>query len=705
MSEPQLPPGRLIVPVAPPSLVQHATLETGVHASPMLAEPVRVRRSRRFRWGLLFVPVVVAMVYFGVRAVGRSERALATEGAQSARVVVYELAKKGLVRLPIEPGTDVVRLVFHALSVKDPLSPQTHLARFQVTARGQLGERHDQLLVALPGSTDRVAPEDVGISAGDPVAANVDVHGLGSGELLLQLDDVQMSDGVLLRAYRRDELGNGDLLRRGAKVDDKRGEHLAKRAGEVDWIDIDDSEQTAILGARWRKVTATATNGSDLPVRALALAPLAPGAVSEVDERTTSILELRAGEKSAVVAHGKASVRGKAESDPLARLDATVRYEDGNVTTVSGRGEVVINVPEGETVGIEFEASAPTTVAVSATDPARLEPAERTTVYRTSAKQPAILRASSEPLVLRISARRPLRRDDTVSGVGAQLVSMALDARVEAPGSGTQLFRLRADRARSAFDRYDVRRSEEIPSDTAYFFLLVPPNGTATLTPADGALDLAFSELDPLAPPRVTDSGPPGAAPPSVRHIGTSGWPGFAARRPTNAASFPAELRHGVRIAPRFVPRLTVTPVDGTTFHVVRPRGMAERTVDERTFEPSTVRFEIDVVPGENITLPLRFISSAATTITARVDDGAPERKSLGICEYITSTRDIAVPAGETETRAALVLGDDLRAGKHVISFSVPPGVEAWVHAPWKKIPRKPHTPKAPHWVSGDLED
>jgi hypothetical protein len=703
MSEPRLPPGRLVVPVAPASSVQHATLETGIGALPLLEGPVRVRRSRRFRWGLLFVPVVAAMVYFGVRAVGRSERALASEGAQSARIVVYEVGKKSLVRLPIEPGTDVVRLVFHAMNLKEPLAPQPHLARFTVIARGSLGERTDQLLVALPGSTDRVAPEDVGISAGDPVAANVDVHGLGSGDLLLQLDDVQMADGIFLRAYRRDELGAGDLLRRGAKVDDRRGEHLARRAGEVDWIDIDDAEQAAILGARWRKVTATATNGSDLPVRALALAPLAPGAVTEIDERTTSVFELRLGEKSAVVAHGKASVRGKAESDPLARIDATVRYEDGNVTTVSGRGEVVINVPEGETVGIEFEASSPTTVAVSATDPARLEAAERTTVYRASVKQPAIVHAAHEPMVLRISARRPLKRDDHATG--STLASMALDARVEAPGGAAQLFRLRADRARSAFDRYDVRRSEEIPSDTAYFFLLVPPDGTATLTPADGALDLAFAELDPLAPARITDSAPPGTPPPPIRHVGMAGWPGFAARRPSNAAAFPAELRHGVRIAPRFVPRLTVTPADGTTFHVVRPRGAGDKTIGGRIFEPITARFEIDVVPGETITLPLRFVSNVATTITARVDDGAPERKTLGICEYITTTRDIAVPAGETETRAALVLGDDLRGGKHTVSFSVPAGVDAWVHAPWKKIPRKPRAVKPPHWVSGDLED
>jgi hypothetical protein len=680
--------------------VQHATVETGTMQIALIA-PVATVQTRRFRWSFLLLPVMAFFVVVAVREVGLSERALASEGSRSARVLVYEIAPHDDVRLPIEPGTDVVRLVFHALK-RGTLAPQPHLARFRVTAKGSEGERTDDLLVPLPGTSDRVAPEDKDLVAGDPAAVNIDVHALGTGELRLHFDDVQLADGILLRAYRRDALQGVDLLRRTGKIDDARGEQLARRAGEVDWIDIDPSEQTAILGARWRKITATQANGGDLPVRALALAPAPPAAVNADDERTTSVLELRDGEKSAVIAHGKASVRGKAESEPLAEVHATVRYDDGNVTTVSGRGEVVVNVAEGSTVGIEFSTSVPTTLAVSASDPARLEPAERAIVYRANPKLPAMVHAESAPIVLRVTARRPVSRSSSVNA------SMSLDARIDAPGYTPQLVRLRADRARSGYDRYDEHRSDEEPTEPAYFYLIVPPNGTATFAPTDGPMDLGFAELDPRAS-RLYPTHAIGAPGSPITTIGLAPWPGFATRRPTNAGSFNRDLRHGVRIAPRFAPRVSRPNPSEITYHVLRPRNGgpdAERTIGGRIFESASAQFEVDTVPGQTTLLPLRFFADAPTHLAVLVDDGAPQRKFSGLSQAITVTREFDLAKGETELAGAVVLADDLRGGKHTVRFVVPPESTVWVHAPWQKVhTRRPGKVADPHWVSGDLED
>ena len=683
---------------APAPSIQHATVETGTMQIALIA-PVATVRTRRFRWSIFLLPIIAFVVVVSVRAVGQSERVLAQEGARAARVLVYQVDKGQDVRLPIEPGTDVVRLVFHAIR-QQTLGAQSHAARFHVTATGSLGSRSDELLVPLPGTTDRVAPEDQGLVAGDPAAVNIDVHALGSGELRLHLDDVQMADGVLLRAYRRDALEGVDILRRTSKVDDKRGEQLARRAGEVDWIDIDDSEQQAILGARWRKITATLANGGDLPVRAIALAPALAGVASADDERTTSVLELRAGEKSAVVAHGKTSVRGKAESEPLSIVYATVRHEDGSVVTESARGELVLNVPEGSTVAIEFSTSIPSTLAVSASDPAKLQVAERAVVYRASAKQPAMIKADRLPLVLRITARRPMDR----SAAPSATAQMALDARVDVAGSSPQLVRLRADRPRSVYDRYDERRSDEEPSESAFFYLIVPATGTATFTPTDGSMDLSFAELDPRAS-RAVATHAPGAPPSPITEIGMGSWPGFATRRPTNAASFGRDLRHGVRIAPRFVPRTPKAATSDATFHVTRPHNEAERTIDGKIFEPASVHFDIDVAAGQTVLLPMRFFADAPTHVTVFVDDGKPDRKALGISQAVTVTREIDIPKGETEVSAAVVLADDLRAGKHTVSFETTSGTQAWVHAPWKKVPHHSTKVIEPHWVSGDLDD
>jgi hypothetical protein len=58
------------------------------------------------------------------------------------------------------------------------------------------------------------------------------------------------------------------------------------------------------------------------------------------------------------------------------------------------------------------------------------------------------------------------------------------------------------------------------------------------------------------------------------------------------------------------------------------------------------------------------------------------------------------------DIRSIVVMGDDLTPGKHILTFTPPPGKKGWVHLPWTVKPRLPGTPPPPpHWLEGDLEE
>jgi hypothetical protein len=187
-----------------------------------------------------------------------------------------------------------------------------------------------------------------------------------------------------------------------------------------------------------------------------------------------------------------------------------------------------------------------------------------------------------------------------------------------------------------------------------------------------------------------------------VSKVGDLDWGGYVPRRPSNVLSFPPEGRLVLRTPHRFVGLPVPVPKE-PTFRIKRPESSEAIAVNKKMFDPTTVSYEIDVPPGEALVLPVRLYSKEPMDIIARVDGDTPDRKTRGAVERVTVSRKIAV---NDEVKSIVVLGDDLPAGKHILTFTPPPGKKAWVHLPWVAKPRLPGTPPPdPHWVEGDLED
>jgi hypothetical protein len=706
------------------SIVSHPdrSLASRLTRTTLLEPTTREVGARPIRWSLLALPLVVAGLVFAVREVGRVERVLAAEGSRAARVIVYELKPGTDVRVPIEPGTEVFRIVAHAVR-KTSLTNVPHDARLLITASGERGTRTDDIRFAAPGTTARVTPEDSELVVGDPVAVNVDVHDLGRGELTIALTSIVEADGVLVRIYRREAVSGKQLVARPERLGPEGRAHLAKTAGELSWDELELAEQEVLLAARWKRVAALPHANKGLPTHAVAVSGPPMRATSGDVEPAITVFDLRGDERGAVLAHGKVVVRGRADGDEEAIVHATVRHLDGRVDEIDGKGEVTVEVAEGAEAGIELTRSTPGILSIRASDPNKLEGTGHVGAWRTTKARPAVVNAGNEPIVLRVSARRPVPRD------AAGEVPIVLDATISAPSSGKepnvfakvadpkaldpkgvgggpkdQTVTLRAMRARSIYERYDVRAPSSAPTASAVFHVLVPAGGSATLAPAEGEIDLSLAELDPGATPRPVRAWPADGPGPAVRKTGDQEWGGFVGRWPSNAGAFQSseDGRTTIRIPHRLVP--LPEPQTGTpSFRIKRPPAGDAITRNGRLFDPTTVSFEIDVPAGEALVLPVRAYAKEPLDLIAKIDGDVPDRRDRGVAERITTARKIAVTE---EVRSIVVLGDDLPAGKHVLTFVPPPGKKAWVHLPWMPRPRLPGAPPPdPHWIEGDLED
>lgn len=668
--------------------------ETRLTRPSVLAPAPRPVGPRPIRWSLLALPVLALSLVLAVREVARVETLLASEGSRAQRVVVYEVRPGSDLRLPIEAGTEVFRVVAHAMR-KGALDEGPHAARLRVVATGASGPRTEEVPLLVPGEKTRVTPEDPSLAIGDPVALDVDVHGVGRGELRIVVDQLADADALLLRVYRREVLGAEKAADRPEHLGDPGRARLAHLAGEVDWSEIDGDEQALLLSARWRRVAALPRENQGLLTHAIVLASR-PRDDKQDPDPVLATWDVRGDERVAIMAHGRNVIRGRAEGDPEARVLATVRHLDGRVDTFEGKGEVRVDVPLDYAVGIELWRSSTGPLSVRASDPPRVEPAARVAAFRATRARPVVVKAEGEALVLRVATRRAVPRD------AGEAFGIVLDATIvpaRGPGSTTTL---RARRARSLFDRYDVRAPVAAPTTSAVFHLIVPAHGVLTLTPADEPIDVSLAELDPEAGPRPVPSHPANQPWPKVEALGGAAWGGWVARRPSNAAALEEGGRVVLRVPHRVVEVREPEP-KAPSFRVRRPDTATPLVVDGRLFEPTSVRFEIELRKGEPLVLPVRLFAREPLEVFARIDDGAFARVERGVAERVTNDRSHRV-AGEV--RSTVVLGDDLPPGKHVLSFTAAAGKEAWVHLPWLPRPRLPGAPPPdPHWIEGDLED
>lgn len=659
---------------------------------------------RPVRWSLLALPLLAVGLVFAVREVSRVERVLAAEGSRAQRVIVYEVRPGGEVRVPIEPGTEVFRVVAHAMK-KGTLADAPHEAHIVFTATGDKKSHTDEVKFVAPGTSSRVTAEDATMVVGDPIAINVDAHGLGTGELKIALKSVKDADAILVRVYRREHLDDKTIADRPARLRAEGKWRLAHHAGEVDWDELEPSEQSLLLGARWRRVAALPNANKGLVTHAVAVAgPQSKSGIVETDPALLSY-DVRADEKIALIAKGKTSIRARADGDAESRVIALVRHYDGRVLTVEGKGEVTVEVPNDEEVGVELTRATPGVLSMRATDPSKIEPSSHASAWRTQKDRPLVVKAGNDPLILRLSARRPVPRNAN------ETFSIVLDATITAPDGfqtvatkGGESIMLHAERTRSIYERYDGKQPEAAPTSSAVFHVLVPAKGTLTLTPTEGQVDVSVSELDPEATPRPVPAYASDKPWPAVQKVGDSDWGGYVARRPSNFTAFEsiADGRVVVRLPHRLVP-IKEPETKAPDFHVKRPDSTEAITHNKRLFDPTTAQFEIDVPAGEALVLPVRAFAHEKMDLVAKLDGNVIDRRTMGAAERVTTARKFTV---EDEVRTIFVIGDEVTPGKHLLTFEPPAGKKAWIHLPWTAKPRLPGAPPPdPHWIEGDLED
>ena len=640
---------------------------SGTHHVVMI-ETHRARRRSRRGWTLVVLPLLFALAVFAaVRELSRIERTLASEGERAARVVVYEVAPGGELRFPVEPGTDLMRVVVHAAG-RRPLVAAPHVLALTVTLRGDRGTRTEALELVAPPTSTRAAPEDPGVFVGDPVGINVDAHGIGVGDATLRVDRVDGAEALLVRVYRREELRRADAMRRGGTIDPAKRAHLARRAGEIDWVDLDEGEQAVLVASRWHKVAALPAEGAPLLTRAIALAAPPPPAPAPPPGALGTVT-LHEAERAALVARGPVTIWARAAADTP--VIATLRERSGATRALGANGELVVDVPSDAVLGVDLAIGKPGALSLRASDPTRVDLPARVPFWRATPARPVVVEAGPEGTILRVSARKPLPRTQGTP-VSLALVVAVSGAAGKPVGESTTTS---TDVVRSAIDRYDGA-DDVAPSDRVVRYVVVPPRGRVTLSPPDGSLDVTLAELDPRAPPSSS---------------------AFVARAPSNARDLAGDSGT-LRIAHRF----GVTPPQPKKLPVLRVKAQKKGSVvvGHRTFKPIEGPFSVELSGGAAV-VPMRLAGRDPADVTVSVDDDRPVRRP-GVVTHLTIARTVALSG---ELRTEIVLGDDLAPGPHTITFRAPPGRRVLVHMPWLGTSRGRNAGASEtHWITGDYE-
>jgi hypothetical protein len=644
------------------------------------------RQLQRASLVALLSLMAAGSIAFSLREVARGERALAAQSTRAARIVTYSLSPGEQLRVPIEPATDVLRVVMHALRAST-LAPAPHAVRMTASIHGTAVTRTETLTFSAPGTQGRAKLEQADGVVGDPVAVNIDVRGVGVGELTLRLEALEGADGLQLRLYRRESISPNEALQRHGSLDAHKRERLARRAGQLDWTDLDETTRSALVSARWKKIGAVADAEHQPQFRVITLAPApTPTAAIEVNQ-PLAVFELNRAAQAALLVAGPNTLVVRTREGRPTPLSATLRARDGAQRVVTGAGELTLNVAAGEQLGVELSSPMTETIALYATDASHVELPSTLTCYRTTAERRALVVAGASALVLRVTARLPV--DRTLEAPSELALTLATD---DAAGHTTRETR-RANVTRSLFDRYTGWSAEYAPSERAVFYVLVPARGRVLLGPPTGMLDLSLAELDPDAPPRPAKTFAV-AAERAPSDIDPVAWEGFVARRPTNAGAFDPLTAGTLRIARRFAALAPATLASALRIERSRAKGAIHR--HRWLFEPASATLHFDVQAHQPALLRLRFYAEQPTQVEARIDLATPRRSAAGSATHITTARTLHI---DGEVQASLLLGDDLAPGRHTLSFVADRPL--FVHLPWTRSARR--KPQASAWVLGDF--
>jgi hypothetical protein len=645
--------------------------------------------DRRYVLSLWFLPAAILLIVLVVREMSRMEQALSAEGEKAARVLVYDLPAGETIRVPLESGTEVIRIVAHARG-DDKMPLTVHGTRILLTAKGTTGERKETLDLAVPGIRSRARAEEPDITVADPIGFDIDVHGIGRGELEVKLDSIDGAKGLLVRAYRRELLDQLEVVRRQKVLDLKREEHLALRSWEVDWSDLDDVERAELLEGRWRKV-GLLRGSKELTVHALAISAGQVKAPMAYNPALITSFSLLSGEKATVFTLAPATLYVETEN----AATVLMKREDGSVDRVMARGRFELHTLPRTGVELDTEGS----VVIRTDTPVEIEPPIFMKSWRATPTRPVLVDAEGQPRVVRLAVRRAVSRGWTAP-VGIDLsVLFSTQGVVQKTA-----YPLKGAVAPSLYDRFtgDLATASEAPTAKLVTHVLLSPGKSVSIAPAADAIDVSLGELDPDGPPRTSDARPIGAPLP-IATANDDTWPGFLPRRPTNVATFGTDETHTLRLARRVIPYVK-TPDHPITRIVSRP-SKDTKTVENRLYEKIDSEPLVIQTDGEPRWVTLRFLADAPCDVLAKVDGGRPKRRLEGLSQHITVSHLIHVPQGESTS--VVVLGDDLDTGLHEISLTATPAV-AWVHGAWirqKKPSRASTAPAGPRWTEGDFND
>ena len=656
----------------------------------VLAPQIRRFPARLYLGAALAVGVLVVGAIAAVRYLSIVEPMLAAEGANAVRAVVYALPTGGEIHVPIEPRTDLLRFVVHAYGSPD-MALTAHPVRLQLDVRGSRGKRTEELRLDAPGLRARVTPEDARLGVGDPLAFEVDVHDVGVGELVVKLADITGADGLLVRAYRREQLGDAELALRETALDRTKKNELAQWTWELGWDELGPAERHALLRARWRRVGAMRGAGTDLRSTTIAIAPPVLKETPPSREELLGRVALRGDERIALLV--RAGVKVRFLCDEATLLTATARNLQNAIETRSAPGQIEVGPFDGPR-SIELGAARDVLLEVRSGDANATEWLGWSPVWRITAARPVLLDSADADRVVRVSVRRPMPRADR----GIARLGVVVDL-------GTSVARWSADRPRSRVERYEDLDPAEAPSERAWFFLSLPRGSHAKITPADGApLDLSLAELDPSAPPLPLPARLPDTPPPVLVAETDDARSAFVPRRPSNLAAFDESARKVVRTAHWYAPA-TPPPPPGTVALAHTKHSDTDRvTRNGNLYDGIAKPFDLEADPRRPLYVPIEAVFDAPTTVTVRVErEPGPGGARAGPALFSRWTLPRTMDVGPVAMRATFVVGDDVPAGGK-LRLRIGPATSGTGHQlvllPWQST-----RAAGPRWLGGAFEE
>lgn len=669
------------------------------------AELVLEPQIRKFR-GRLYVGATLTVLALGVAAFGAVkylsvvEPMLAAEGANAARAVVYEMPAGAEIQIPIEPRTDLLRFVIHAYG-KEDMALTPHTARLLLDIKGDRKQRKEEIKAEVPGLRSRVTPEKATTGVGDPMPIEVDVHDVGVGTLTVKLAEIAGADGLLVRAYRREQLSEAEVTLRETALDREKKNELAQWTWELGWDELTPPERTTLLQARWRRMGALRGATADLRSTTIAISPPPIRESPPSREELLGRVALRGDERIAMIVHPAVKVRFL--SDEATVLTATSRDIENKTEVKSQAGSVEVGPFDGVR-SIELAAARDVLLEVRSANASETEWVGWSSVYRVGPNRPVIVDSPDTDRVVRVSLRRPMARNDP----GVAKMAVAIDMW----GVGANIVsRWNAEKPRSRVDRYEDYDSLEAPSERAYFFIALPRGEHARINSLDGTpLDISLAELDTTFPPMPMPVRPPESpAPVIIAEVEDAKTP-WVPRRPSNISLFDEASRKVVRTAHWFAPAPPPPPPNTVPLAHMKHTDV-EKTVrmmpgpppEQKVFDGITKPFDIDEDPRRPLFVPVTAEFDSPTKITVRAEREPAYKMKAGVYSRWTLPRTMEV--GPKEMRATFVIGDDVPVGGklrlRIVADSRPAkGAHQLVLLPWAS-----NRAVGPRWLQGAFEE